>query len=69
MSSLAWYQPVFTFRSVVSHFGSGTVPPPLRESFQATAGNAQQKNMPGQALSKEAVAKSIHSCFPFGDDL
>ena len=25
MSYLAWYQPVFTFRSLVSHFGSGTV--------------------------------------------
>ena len=25
VSYLAWYQPVFTFRSLVSHFGSGTV--------------------------------------------
>ena len=27
-SYLAWYQPVFTFRSLVSHFGSGTISGP-----------------------------------------
>ena len=33
MSCLAWYQPVFTFRSLVSHFGSGTVTKDFRISL------------------------------------
>ena len=33
MSYLAWYQPVFTFRSLVSHFGSGTVVTDLHNEF------------------------------------